>query len=118
MRVRSVPLPRRCWPNSSWWTWWPRRPPVSTARRRPPSAPKNEPSAITGPEGEQRGISVVRRDAQAMLGSARTREAQDWRLLEAGAIGVVTGLILFPLLGFPIARAVPFGSLADRLAAS
>ena len=31
-------------------------------------------------------------------------------------LGVVAGLILFPLLGFPIARNLPFGSLPDRLA--
>jgi hypothetical protein len=51
-----------------------------------------------------------------MLGSARTREAQNWRLLQAAAIGVVAGLILFPLLGFPIARILPFGHLSDTLA--
>src|SRR3954452_2733369 len=33
-------------------------------------------------------ISVVRRDAEAMLGSSRTREAQNWRLAEAVAIDV------------------------------
>ena len=54
--------------------------------------------------------------AQAMLGSARTREAQNWRLLEAAVLGVVAGLILFPPLGFPIARNLPFGSLPDTLA--
>ena len=48
-----------------------------------------------------------------MLGSARTREAQNWRLLQAAAIGVVAGLTLFPLFGFPIARILPFGSLPD-----
>src|SRR3954471_15987360 len=62
------------------------------------------------------GISIASRDAQAMLGSARTRERQNWRLLEASTIGILAGLILFPLLGFPIARNLPFGSLADRLA--
>ena len=51
-----------------------------------------------------------------MLGSARTREAQNWRLLQAAAIGVVAGLILFPLLGFPLARNLPFGHLPDTLA--
>ena len=30
-----------------------------------------------------------------MLGSARTREAQNWRLLEVAALGVAVGLILF-----------------------
>src|SRR6476619_4545974 len=59
------------------------------------------------------GISVVSRDVQAMLGHARTRKAQNWSLAQAGAIGVVAGLILFPLIGFPIARNLPFGSLAD-----
>src|SRR3954463_538351 len=62
------------------------------------------------------GISVVSRDVQAMLGSARTREAQNWSLAQAAVLGVVAGLILFPLLGFPIARNLPFGSLPDRLA--
>ena len=33
-------------------------------------------------------------------------------------IGAVVGLALFPLLGFPLARALPFGSLPDSLAAS
>ena len=51
-----------------------------------------------------------------MLGSARTREAQNWRLLQAAAIGVVAGLILFPLLGFPLARHLPIGHLPDTLA--
>ena len=62
------------------------------------------------------GISIVSREAQAMLGSARTREAQNWWLAQAAVFGVVAGLILFPLLGFPIARNLPFGSLSDRLA--
>ena len=51
-----------------------------------------------------------------MLGHARTREAQNWRLLEVAALGVAAGLILFPLLGFPLARNLPFGSLPDMLA--
>src|SRR3954454_14668713 len=55
------------------------------------------------------GISMVSRQAQEMLGSARTRERQNWRLLEAGTIGVLMGLVLFPLLGFPLARNLPFG---------
>src|SRR5689334_8413372 len=46
------------------------------------------------------GISMVSRDVQTILGSARTRERQNWRLLEASTIGVVAGLVLFPLLGF------------------
>src|SRR4051795_8961049 len=62
------------------------------------------------------GISTVSRDAQVMLGSARTREAQNWSLAQAAVLGVVAGLILFPLLGFPIARNLPFGSLPDSLA--
>src|SRR3954468_7563136 len=62
------------------------------------------------------GISGVCRDAKAMLGSARTREAQNWQLAQAAVLGVVAGLVLFPLLGFPIARNLPFGSLPDRLA--
>ena len=53
-----------------------------------------------------------------MLGHARTREAQNWRLLEVAALGVAAGLILFPLLCFPLARILPFGSLPDRLAAA
>src|SRR3954451_9018553 len=67
-------------------------------------------------EGAARAISWANQEAQAMLGSARTREAQNWRLLEVAAIGIVVGLILFPLLGFPLARILPFGSLPDRLA--
>ena len=59
---------------------------------------------------------MVSRDVQAVLGSARTREAQNWSLAQAAVLGVVAGLILFPLLGFPIARNLPFGSLSDRLA--
>jgi hypothetical protein len=69
-------------------------------------------------EGAARAISGASQDVQAMLGYARTREAQNWRLLQAAAIGVVAGLTLFPLLGFPIARILPFGSLPDRLAAA
>ena len=62
------------------------------------------------------GISGACHEAQAMLGSARTREAQNWWLAQAAMLGIVAGLILFPLLGFPIARNLPFGSLPDRLA--
>ena len=51
-----------------------------------------------------------------MLGSARIREAQNWSLAQAAVLGVVAGLILFPLLGFPFARVLPFGSLPDTLA--
>ncbi len=32
--------------------------------------------------------------------------------------GVVAGLVAFPLVAFPIARALPFGSLPDSLASS
>ena len=67
-------------------------------------------------EGAARAISWANQEAQAMLGSARTREAQNWRLLEVAALGVAAGLILFPLLGFPLARNLPFGSLPDMLA--
>ena len=35
-------------------------------------------------EGAARAISGASQDAQAMLGSARTREAQNWRLLAGG----------------------------------
>jgi hypothetical protein len=59
---------------------------------------------------------VASRDAQAMLGSARTREEQNWWLAQAVVLGVLAGLILFPLLGSPIARNLPFWSLPDRLA--
>src|SRR3954468_15481866 len=38
------------------------------------------------------GISVVSRDVQAMIGSARTSEAQNWRLLQAGTLGIAVGL--------------------------
>src|SRR3954466_6043272 len=34
------------------------------------------------------GISVVSREAQAMLGSARIREAQNWSLAQAAAVGI------------------------------
>jgi hypothetical protein len=67
-------------------------------------------------EGAARAISWANQEAQAMLGHARTREAQNWRLLEVAALGVAAGLILFPLLGFPLARNLPFGSLPDMLA--
>jgi hypothetical protein len=67
-------------------------------------------------EGAARAISWANQEAQAIIGSARTREAQNWRLLEVAALGVAAGLILFPLLGFPLARNLPFGSLPDRLA--
>jgi hypothetical protein len=67
-------------------------------------------------EGAARAISWANQEAQAMIGSARTREAQNRRLLQAVAIGIAAGLILFPLLGFPIARNLPFGSLPDTLA--
>src|SRR3954467_782280 len=43
-------------------------------------------------------ISGAWHEAQAMLGSARTREAQNWRLAQAAVLGIVAGLILFPLL--------------------
>src|SRR5829696_7942945 len=59
-------------------------------------------------EGVARAISWANQEAQAMLGHARTREAQNWRLLEVAGIGVMAGLILFPLLCFPLARILPF----------
>ena len=67
-------------------------------------------------EGAARAISWANQEAQAIIGSARTREAQNWRLLEVAALGVAAGLILFPLLGFPLVRNLPFGSLPDMLA--
>jgi Family of unknown function (DUF6118) len=67
-------------------------------------------------EGAARAISWANQEAQAMLGSARAREAQNWRLAQVAALGVAAGLILFPLLGFPLARILPFGHLSDTLA--
>jgi hypothetical protein len=61
-------------------------------------------------EGAARAISWANQEAQAMLGSARMREAQNWHLLEVAVAGVMVGLILFPLLGFLLVRALPFTS--------
>lgn len=69
-------------------------------------------------EGTAHAIRSSARDVEAVLKSARSREGQNKRLAQAGAIGMVVGLVLFPLLGFPLARALPFGSLPDSLAAS
>ena len=44
-------------------------------------------------EGAARAISGASQEAQALLGSARTREAQNWRLAQAAALGVAAGLI-------------------------
>lgn len=69
-------------------------------------------------EGTAHAIRGSARDVEAVLKSARTRESQNKRLAQTGAIGLAVGFILFPLVGFPIARALPFGSLPDSLAAS
>lgn len=69
-------------------------------------------------EGTAHAIRGSARDVEVVLKSARAREAQNKRLAQAGAIGVVLGLFLFPLVGLPLARALPFGSLPDSLAAS
>lgn len=69
-------------------------------------------------EGTAHAIRGSARDVEAVLKSARAREGQNRRLVQAGAIGVVVGLVLFPLLGFSLARGLPFGSLPDSLAAS
>ena len=58
------------------------------------------------------------REVEAVLKSARTREHQNKRLVQAAVIGLGAGLVLFPLIGFPLARGLPFGSLPDSLAAS
>ena len=78
--------------------------------------------AVRGPlrdaEHTAQAVRGSARDLQAMLGSARSRQAQNGRLAQAAAIGAVLGLVLFLLVGFPLARALPFGSLPDTLAAS
>lgn len=78
--------------------------------------------AVRGPLREaERVARTVQGSAQAIegaLGSARVRQAQNGRLAQAGAVGAVLGLVLFPLVLFPLARALPLGSLPDTLAAS
>lgn len=69
-------------------------------------------------ESVSQAIRGSARDIEVVLGSARTREVQTRRLVQATAVGVVAGLVLFPLLGFPLARGLPFGSLPDTLAVS
>ena len=53
-----------------------------------------------------------------MFGRVRTREEQRAWIIRTAAIGAAVGLLAFPLLVFPIARLLPFGSLPDGLAAS
>src|SRR6476469_9194686 len=50
-------------------------------------------SREAGREAEDlvQGIFGVCHEAQAMLGSARTREAQNWSLAQAAVLGVVAG---------------------------
>ncbi|MFH6787387.1 DUF6118 family protein [Methylobacterium sp. MA0201] len=69
-------------------------------------------------EGTAHAIRGSARDVEAVLKSARTREAQNRRLAQVGAVGIAIGLVLFPLFGFPLARVLPFGSLPDSLAAA
>jgi hypothetical protein len=58
-------------------------------------------------EGAARAISGANQEAQAMLGSARTRKAQNWRLLQSAALGVAAGVILFPLLSGCVGAGLP-----------
>lgn len=74
--------------------------------------------ALRDAESTAQAIRGTARDLESVLGSARSRQAQNRRLAQAVAIGVAAGLVLFPLAGFPLARALPFGSLPDSLAAS
>lgn len=69
-------------------------------------------------EHTAQAIRGAAREVEAVLNSARTRAHQNRRLLQAAVIGLGAGLVLFPLIGFPLARGLPFGSLPDSLAAS
>lgn len=69
-------------------------------------------------ESTAQAIQGTARVLEGMLGSARTRRAQNRRLVQAAAVGIAAGLVCVPLLGFPLARGLPFGSLPDTLAAS
>lgn len=91
--------------------------PEAYAARAAQAVGRSVEDACRDAEGAARAIRGSARDVEAVLGSARAREAQNRRLAQAAAIGVVGGLVLFPLLGFPLARALPFGALPDSLAA-
>jgi len=69
----------------------------------------------------ERATREVLDAAHALHGAAghtRTREEQRAWMIRTAAIGAAVGLLAFPLLVFPLARLLPFGSLPDGLAAS
>ena len=74
--------------------------------------------SVRDAENLAQAIRSSAREIEAVLGSARTHKAQNRRLAQSVVVGIVAGLVLFPLLGFPLTRALPFGSLPDSLAAS
>ncbi len=69
-------------------------------------------------ERATREVADAAHALQVALGRVRTREEQRAWIIRTAAIGAAVGLLAFPLLVFPIARLLPFGSLPDGLAAS
>ncbi len=69
----------------------------------------------------ERATREVLDAAHALHGAAghtRMREEQRGWIIRTAAIGAAAGLLMFPLLVFPLARFLPFGNLPDSLAAS
>ena len=91
--------------------------PESVAARIERAAESATRPALRNAECAAAAISDASQDLAAMLGSARTRRAQRTRLMQAGAVGVLAGLILLPLLWWQLARVLPSG-FSDRIAAA
>lgn len=92
--------------------------PEAYAARAAQAVERSVGGTLRDAEGAARAIRGSARDVEAVLDSARTREAQDKRLAQTAAVGAAVGFLLFPLLGFPLARGLPLGSLPDGLAAA
>ena len=65
-----------------------------------------------------REVEDAARSLAATVGQARSRREQRAWVLRTAVLAAMAGFVAFPLLAFPLARALPMGDVPDRLAAA
>ena len=68
-------------------------------------------------ERATREVGDAAQSLAATVGQGRSRREQRAWVLRVGVLAAMAGFVVFPLLAFPFARALPMGDVPDRLAA-